>query len=189
MIAWLQPAWLPPLAFLIGAVPFSFLIARLRGIDIRTVGSGNIGATNLARAAGPALGLAGLLLDLLKGSAAVGISLAAGPPSPDGGRQAIAGLLVILGHNFTPFLRFRGGKGVATGSGVFAVLCPRAFLVALVLFVILVALTRMVSLGSLGASVILPPAAHVVGAEQAIVGVAVAVAVSRQAWSQAGHAG
>ena len=177
MIAWLQPAWVPLLAFALGAVPFSFLIARLRGIDIRNVGSGNVGATNLARAAGPVLGLTGLLLDVGKGSAAVAIALAAEPPSADGGRQAIAGLLAILGHNFTPILRFRGGKGVATGAGVFLVLCPGAFLMALGLFAILVAIGRMVSLGSVAAAVCLPFAAYATGAEQAIVLAAVAAAI------------
>jgi len=177
VIAWLQPAWVPLLAFALGAVPFSFLIARLRGIDIRDVGSGNIGATNLARAAGPVLGLTGLLLDVGKGSVAVAIALAAGPPSPDGGRQAVAGLLAILGHNFTPVLQFRGGKGVATGAGVFLVLCPGAFLMALGLFAILVAIGRMVSLGSVAAAVFLPFAAYATGAEKAIVLASVAAAI------------
>jgi glycerol-3-phosphate acyltransferase PlsY len=138
VIPWLQPAWVPLLTFALGAVPFSYLIARLRGVDIRSVGSGNIGATNLARAAGPLLGLAGLLLDVGKGSAAVAIALAVQPPAADGGREAVAGLLAILGHNFTPILRFRGGKGVATGAGVFLVLCPTALLMAMGVFAILV---------------------------------------------------
>jgi glycerol-3-phosphate acyltransferase PlsY len=177
MIAWLQPVWVPAAAFLLGAVPFSFLIARARGIDIRRVGSGNIGATNLARAGGPLLGLVGLLLDGAKGSAAVALALAAGPGTADGGRQAIAGLLAILGHNFTPFLRFKGGKGVATGAGVFAVLCPRALIVALGVFAILLAVGRMVSLGSVGAAAVLPFAARWTGSATVVVAVAAAVAL------------
>jgi acyl phosphate:glycerol-3-phosphate acyltransferase len=162
-------------AYLVGAIPFSFLIAKMRGVDIRTVGSGNIGATNLARAFGAVPGTVGLLLDATKGSGAVLLARwvlgdAAGPAV-----EAAAGVLAVLGHSFTPFLRFRGGKGVATGAGVFLVLIPRALLVALALFLAVVLVSRMVSLGSVAASVALPLLAYVQDAERAFVLAAVVV--------------
>jgi glycerol-3-phosphate acyltransferase PlsY len=149
-------------AFVLGSIPFSFLLARLvGGVDIRRVGSGNVGATNVARALGLGTGLVALGLDAAKGVAAVLLArslLAPGGPSPAG--EALAGLSAILGHNFTPFLRFRGGKGVATGAGVFGVLAPWALLAAVLVFLITVAVSRMVSLGSVVAAAVLPIAVH-----------------------------
>ena len=155
-------------AYLLGGIPFSHLIARLRGVDLRSVGSGNIGATNLARALGYGMGALGLLLDAGKGAAAVLI-----PGALLGARatptvEALAGAMAILGHSFTPFLRFKGGKGVATGAGAFAVLAPRATLVALAVFAMVVALTRVVGLGSVLAALTLPVAALMFGAGRAV---------------------
>ena len=141
-------------AFALGSIPFSYLLGRWRGIDLRTRGSGNVGATNLARTAGWGAGAAGLLLDALKGSAAVLLA----PLLAGGGAtaQSVAALGAILGHNFSPFLRFRGGKGVATGAGAFAVLAPGALGTAAAVFAVALALGRMVSLGSILAALTLP---------------------------------
>ncbi len=150
----------PIASFLIGSIPFSWIIGRLiRGVDIRTTGSGNVGATNLARATGYGPGIAALLLDAGKGVAAVMLAgwMSGGGP---GGviLESVAGALVILGHNFTPFLRFRGGKGVATGAGVFGVLAPLGLVAALAVFIVVVIASRIVSLGSITAAAALPVA-------------------------------
>ncbi len=164
-------------SFLAGGVPFSHLIARLRGVDLRTVGSGNVGATNLARSAGYGLGALGFLLDAAKG--AFGPLLArfvlgdGAPPSV----AAVAGVLAVLGHAFSPFLGFRGGKGVATGAGVFAILAPRAMLVSTGLFVVAVAITRIVGVGSIVSALSLPVACVFLGADRAVTAAAALVAL------------
>ena len=157
------------LAFLLGAIPFSFLLAKLfGGVDIRRVGSGNIGATNLARSLGIGKGILGLALDAGKGAAAVLLArriasgFDAGPTL-----EAVAGGAAVLGHLYTPFLNFKGGKGVATGAGVFGVLAPGALLAAVVVFMLGTAVSRMVSLGSVLGAVTLPIAAHVLGSAPA----------------------
>jgi len=155
-------------AFLLGGIPFSHLIARLRGVDLRSVGSGNIGATNLARALGYGMGAMGLLLDAGKGAAAVLIPGAVLGDRATPTIEALAAAMAILGHSFTPFLRFKGGKGVATGAGAFAVLAPRATLVALAVFAVVVTLTRVVGLGSVLAALTLPVAAHLFGAARSV---------------------
>jgi len=164
-------------AFLLGGIPFSQLIARLRGVDLRSVGSGNIGATNLARALGYGIGAVGLLLDAGKGALAVII-----PGALLGSRatptiEALAGGAAILGHSFSPFLRFRGGKGVATGAGAFALLAPGATLIALGVFAAAVGLTRVVGLGSVLAALSLPIAAWALGCATPITMAAALVAV------------
>jgi glycerol-3-phosphate acyltransferase PlsY len=155
-------------AFLLGGIPFSHAIARLRGVDLRSVGSGNIGATNLTRAFGYGVGAVGLFLDAAKGTAAVllpGVVLGA-QSTP--AIRAMAGILAVLGHAFTPFLRFKGGKGVATGAGAFAVLAPLATLLAWAVFMLVVALTRVVALGSVLAALALPVAAQLTGAPRVV---------------------
>ncbi len=134
--------------FLCGAIPFGVILVRLwRGIDVRTVGSGNIGATNVARAAGWALGVIVLALDAAKGAAALLLGRAiAGTSSP-----WLAGALVcaaVVGHIFTPFLRFKGGKGVATALGALAVFDPHLIFIGAGTFAVILGLTRIVSLGS-----------------------------------------
>lgn len=173
-----EPAALAALAgaFLLGAVPFSYLIARLRGVDLRRIGSGNIGATNLTRAAGVGLGAAGLLLDALKGTAAVALARVV-PGGETSLVPAAAGLLAVLGHNFTPFLGFRGGKGVATGAGAFALLAPGPLLVALAVFALAFAASRIVALGSIAAAVALPAAVFLTGRDTAIVACAAGLAI------------
>jgi glycerol-3-phosphate acyltransferase PlsY len=166
------------LAFLIGAIPFSFLLARLLGgVDIRRVGSGNIGATNLARTMGPWAGGAGLLLDVIKGVAAVLLARVAKDADPGGNLEVLAGGAAIVGHIYSPFLAFRGGKGVATGAGVFGLLAPWATLAALGVFIVATLLSRMVSLGSMLAAAALPIAAYLLGYSGAISGLAALVAL------------
>jgi glycerol-3-phosphate acyltransferase PlsY len=134
-------------AYLIGSIPFSFLVARAFGVhDVRRVGSGNVGATNVLRNAGKAAGALALLLDAGKGAAA---SALAGKLAPgDAVLPAAAAVAAVVGHMFPVWLRFEGGKGVATGLGAFAPLAPRAALAALLAFAVVAAGTRYVSLGS-----------------------------------------
>jgi len=165
------------LAFGLGCLPFSQLIAKRRGVDLRSVGSGNVGATNLARALGIGAGAAGLLLDAGKGAAAVGLarSILGGAATP--AVESGAAVLAVAGHVFSPLLRFRGGKGVATGAGAFAVLAPRATLAALGVFAVVVALVRVVGLASVLAALTLPLAAHLLVAQREVTAAAVVVAV------------
>lgn len=161
------------LSFLLGSIPFGYLLVRIfRKQDIRHYGSGNIGATNVARTGSKKLAVATLLLDALKGYIAVAfahwyaarITDSSGPYStgeklsPDTIIMlvAIAGLCAILGHMFTPWLGFEGGKGVATAVGAFAGIAPRAVLVSLALFIVVVAITRYVSLGSILGAIAFP---------------------------------
>jgi len=164
-------------AFLLGGIPFSHLIARGRGVDLRTVGSGNVGATNLARALGYSLGAAGLLLDAAKGAAAVLIQRVLLGPQATPLIQGLAAALAVLGHSFSPFLRFKGGKGVATGAGAFGVLAPQATLAAVGVFGVVVAFTRIVGLGSVLAALALPVAAFLFGTDRAITAAASVVGV------------
>jgi len=163
--------------FALGAVPFSWILARLLGgVDIRRVGSGNVGATNVARSLGYGAGTAALLLDAAKGVAAVLLARTiAGPGRP--AAEALAGGLAILGHNFTPFLRFRGGKGVATGAGVLGVLAPCALGVSIAAFIVTVVVTRTVSLGSVMAAAVMPVAVYLCDGERSVIVLAVLVAV------------
>ena len=137
------------LAYLIGAVPFSYLIAHARGVDVRQVGSGNVGATNVARSAGRSFGALALLLDLAKGVSAVALGWALGTP------LWLAGLAVI-GHNWSVFLNFQGGKGVATTLGLLTALAWPAALITVGVWGGLVAATRYVSAGSVGALLLSP---------------------------------
>jgi len=164
-------------SYLLGSIPFGYLLVRIfRGQDVRQTGSGNIGATNVARTGSKGLAIATLLLDALKGYAAVefacwlaGSRFARGVSASINGHNprvmdsqtifllaALAAFCAILGHMFTVWLRFKGGKGVATAVGAFAALAPRAIVVALVLFLIVVALTRYISLGSIVAAAAFP---------------------------------
>ncbi|HEX7771687.1 MAG TPA: glycerol-3-phosphate 1-O-acyltransferase PlsY [Pyrinomonadaceae bacterium] len=141
-------------AYLIGSIPFGYLIVRTKeGGDIRQTGSGGTGATNVSRRAGKAAGVLTLLLDASKGAAAV---LIAQNVSGTDWIKAAAAIAVIAGHIFPVWLGFRGGKGVATGVGVFLVLAPVALLCAGVIFVSIVFFTRYVSLGSIMAAALIP---------------------------------
>jgi acyl phosphate:glycerol-3-phosphate acyltransferase len=141
-------------AYLFGSIPTGYLLVRLfRDQDIRAVGSGNIGATNVLRSGGKGLGAATFLLDMLKGCAAVWLGgVLAGalvPEMPLRDAQALAAVSAVVGHMFPVWLHFRGGKGVATGFGVFLVAAPLAALAAITVFAIILLLTRFVSLASI----------------------------------------
>lgn len=150
----LSSVWIALLAYLLGSIPVGYLLVRLvRKQDIRTFGSGNIGATNVLRSGGKGLGAATFVLDAVKGSLAVALGawLAAPlmPGVPQRSVEALAALFAVLGHMFPIWLRFRGGKGVATGFGVFLVAAPLAALAAIGVFAAVFALTRYVSLSSI----------------------------------------
>lgn len=161
-------------SYLLGSVPFGYLLVRIfRGEDIRQTGSGNIGATNVARSGAKGLGIATLVLDALKGALAVWLAalIAASkynlcgdffqnPCVPALRLMSFAALCAVLGHVYPVWLRFKGGKGVATALGVFCVLFPKAILVALAIFILVVAVTRYVSLGSILGAIAFPVAAH-----------------------------
>lgn len=132
--------------FALGSVPFGVLIAKRRGVDIREKGSGNIGATNVARVIGIGPGLLVLVLDALKGVAAV---MLAQRFCGFDWVEALAGFAAILGHCFSPLLAGKGGKGVATALGVFAVLSPALALVGIAVFLVVAGRTRIPALGSL----------------------------------------
>ena len=147
--------WLIPLiAYALGSIPFGFLIVKARGRDIRETGSGNIGAANVARNAGAIAGVLTLLLDAAKGYAAVWI--AARWTHGDIRWMMAAALAAVIGHMFPVWLRFKGGKGVATGLGVFLAICPEAVAAAAVLWIITVAFWRYSSLGSIVVAVAMP---------------------------------
>jgi acyl phosphate:glycerol-3-phosphate acyltransferase len=140
------------ISYLLGSIPFGFLLIRFfRGEDVRQSGSGNIGATNVSRTS-PTLGGLTLLLDALKGSASVGLAYYLSNRGTVEFRyeaMSIAAFCAVAGHIFPVWLKFRGGKGVATGLGSFVVIAPKAVLFAAVVFVAVVAISRRVSLGSI----------------------------------------
>lgn len=151
------PAALVVVGYLLGSISFAVLVVRaVRGTDIRTVGSGNAGATNVLRAHGKKLALLVALLDVGKGAAAVALMRLV---TADPFWAAAGGVAAVLGHVFPIFYGFRGGKGVATAIGAFLVLAPVPLLCSLAVFVVVVALTRYVSLGSVISMVLLPPVA------------------------------
>jgi acyl phosphate:glycerol-3-phosphate acyltransferase len=159
--------------YLLGSIPTGYLVGRARGIDIRTAGSGNIGATNVFRILGKAAGASVLLADAAKGFLACWLlaALVAGWLEPPPGTPAslaerckiIAGVAAILGHNYTCWLGFKGGKGVATTAGVLLALFPAAFLIGLGVWLVVFGLSRYVSLASIAAGLALPLAVWLVG--------------------------
>ena len=162
------------MAYLLGSIPFGYLLVRIfRGEDIRQTGSGNIGATNVARSGAKGLGIATLVLDALKGFVAVflggmfsrveypGTQFCGNPRIELAMRlMSIAALFAVLGHMFPVWLKFKGGKGVATALGVFCLLFPKAILISLAIFIVVVVVTRYVSLGSILGAVAFPIAAY-----------------------------
>ncbi len=179
--------WICPLlAFLLGSIPFGLIIARMKGIDIRAHGSGNIGATNVLRIVGKQYGITCLFLDLLKGliPTLLGVSLirfidASGGlngnpmaigslegyahafPAADQWKaqtlQVVTGLLAILGHNYSPWVGFKGGKGIATSAGVLIALMPFAVIILVLIWAITFLISRYVSLASIVAAAAIPP--------------------------------
>jgi len=161
-------------AYLLGSIPFGFLVAKAKGIDIRSVGSGNIGATNAMRVLGKPAGIFVLLMDALKGYAACAwlaphiydwlaphfsglfVPFHGEPVEFQLRFYVLAGVCAVLGHNYTCWLKFKGGKGIATTAGVYLALAPWAVLVALVVFILAVLITKYVSVGSIASAVALP---------------------------------
>ena len=146
---------IPIAAYFLGSIPFGLILARLfGGTDVRKAGSGNIGATNVARVAGPLAGILTLIFDIAKGAGAV---LLAERLSNDSARwMMVAAFAALLGHCFPVWLKFKGGKGVATAAGIFLVLSPLAFAAAIFLFLLVVIFWRYVSLGSVSAAAAMP---------------------------------
>jgi glycerol-3-phosphate acyltransferase PlsY len=149
-------------AYFLGSIPTGYLAARSKGIDIRAVGSGNIGATNAMRVLGKPAGIAVLLVDALKGYAAVAwlcpflMNLFNVPVARIETLRIVAGIAAVLGHNYTCWLKFKGGKGIATTGGVYLALAPLAVGIALAAWIIMFVLCRYVSVASIVAAVALP---------------------------------
>jgi acyl phosphate:glycerol-3-phosphate acyltransferase len=148
-------------SYLLGSIPFGYLLVRIfRGEDVRLAGSGNIGATNVSRKS-PTLGAMTLVLDALKGAAAVGLAIfvcsrISAPKGFSFSVMSLAALFTVLGHIFPVWLKFRGGKGVATGLGSFAMIAPKSVFAAVGVFLAVVLLFRYVSLGSIVAVAVFP---------------------------------
>ena len=177
-------------AYLLGSIPTGFLVGKAKGIDIRTVGSGNIGATNVFRVVGKPAGIFVLVFDGLKGYAACAWlpDLVMGYVTEKHGASSFGphfhdilritgGVSALLGHNYTCWLKFKGGKGIATSAGVLAALVPLAFITILLIWIVVFALSRYVSLASIAAAVALPFAAWFTRNSATIVGVTAAMAV------------
>jgi acyl phosphate:glycerol-3-phosphate acyltransferase len=162
-------------SYLIGAIPVGLLVARAAGgFDIRGKGSGNIGATNVLRTLGPVPAVLTLLGDVVKGYLAVRVAEVLGPEPAWG---AAGALLAVVGNCWPVFLRFRGGKGMATALGAFLALVPKAVLPPAVLFIAIVAISRYVSLGSIAAVLVLPVGVFVLGYPRASTGAAALAAL------------
>ncbi len=148
-------------SYFLGSIPFGYLAGRLAGIDIRKAGSGNVGATNVVRVLGKRYGYPVFALDFLKGFGAVKVSMLMAPGRPpEWNSSEIVGILAamssILGHLYPPWLKFKGGKGVATSAGALLALTPVATLIGVAIWIIVFWLTRYVSLASITATVVLP---------------------------------
>jgi glycerol-3-phosphate acyltransferase PlsY len=152
-------------AYLLGSIPTGFLVAKARGVDIRAVGSGNIGAANTFRAIGKTAGVLVLLIDALKGYVAVWASgfilkFLGIPESQMEPYRVVAGAFAVIGHNYTCWLHFKGGKGIATSGGAYLALAPLSVLYALAAFVVGFGVTRITSVGSIMAAITLPTAVY-----------------------------
>src|SRR5208282_706694 len=153
-------------SYLLGSIPFGYLLVRIfRGEDVRQSGSGNIGATNVSRRS-PVLGVLTLLLDALKGTGAVALSYLVADRMvaiPALEQLALGALFAVVGHMFPVWLKFRGGKGVATGLGAFSLIAPKAVLIVVGIFIAIAAISRYVSLGSIVAVAVFPFMAWLTG--------------------------
>ena len=171
-------------AYLLGSIPTGFLVAKAKGIDIRSVGSGNIGATNAMRVLGKPAGIFVLLVDAAKGFVAcvfAAIYFDQFVPGPDHFDDAywvlskrlmlIAGIFAVLGHNYTCWLKFKGGKGIATTAGVYLALAPAALGIALTVFILAILLTRYVSVGSIAGAIALPTAVWILSPHNLLLGI------------------
>jgi acyl phosphate:glycerol-3-phosphate acyltransferase len=155
--------------YAVGSVPFAYLLARKAGIDVRVAGSGNVGAANVLRTTGTHLGVMVMTLDICKGALTV---LAAHQGAESINAMAAAGAAAVVGHIYPIWLRFHGGKGVAVAAGVFSVLAPLASMTAALVFFLIVWLSRVVSLGSVAATVTLPSVAWLAGSPPPVVAAA-----------------
>ncbi len=172
-------------AYLFGSIPTGFLVAKARGVDIRTVGSGNIGATNVLRILGKPAGIFVLAVDAVKGWSAVQVGAHVMQPllAPSGSPEVhawfalTAAMFAVLGHNYTCWLWFKGGKGIATSAGVLVALVPLSLLIIFGVWIVVFAATRFVSLASICASFTLPFAAWVTGESQTMIVVTALMAV------------
>lgn len=162
------------IGYLTGSIPFAHLLSRRRGVDLRRVGSGNVGATNVLRTSGVSTAVLTMVLDAAKGSAAV---LMASLLSATSGVMVVGGIASIVGHVYPVWLGFRGGKGVATAAGVFLLLAPMALVCALGAFVVVVLVSGYISLGSLVAAATLAVTARVTSAPAAITAGAAVAAI------------
>ncbi len=166
---------LSALAYILGSMPFGLVVARLfGGPDPRSVGSGNIGATNVSRTTGRAAGLVTLLADIGKGALP---TLLAVNLIPEPALVSMVGLSAFLGHLFPVFLRFRGGKGVATACGVFLIISPPALFLGACVFLVMALSTRYVSVGSISAALSLPLFLAILSGENGYVPLGTAVAI------------
>lgn len=169
---------LPLMGYLLGAIPFGLVISRMAGVDVRTQGSRNIGATNVSRVLGKKLGAVTLVCDCLKGLLPMYFaSLLLAQSAHQEALVALTGVMAVVGHMFPIYLRFKGGKGVATGLGVFLFLSPAAIAISLVVFVAAVFFTGFVSAGSLLASGLIPFWLYLLGASRTTIAAAACVAV------------
>jgi glycerol-3-phosphate acyltransferase PlsY len=169
---------LPILGYFIGAIPFGLVIGKMAGVDVRLQGSKNIGATNVSRILGKKLGFCTLVCDCLKGFLPMVVAAAVLGEQP--GREfivALTGIMTVVGHMFPVYLKFRGGKGVATGLGVFLYLSPVAVLFSLMVFLAAVALSGFVSVGSLLSSASIVLWAYLLGASRLTLFAAAVVAI------------
>lgn len=164
-------------AYFVGSIPTGYLLARARGVDIRSTGSGNIGATNVFRVLGKTAGITVLLIDALKGFVPARFLLIGAAPENMEYHAMVAGLFAILGHNFTCWLNFKGGKGIATSAGVLVALVPLALMIALGSWILVFALSRYVSLASIAAAVVLPFAVWGTGQSKAMLGLTTGLSI------------
>jgi glycerol-3-phosphate acyltransferase PlsY len=167
MVSWVL------IGYALGSVPFAFIVARRAGIDVRVAGSGNVGAANVLRTTGTPLGVMVMALDILKGVAAVLLASGIeGTPSA----MAAAGTAAVVGHIYPVWLRFHGGKGVAVAAGVFSVLAPFATVAAAAVFLAVVWASRVISLGSVAATITLPSVALAAGSPAPVAAAAIGAA-------------
>jgi acyl phosphate:glycerol-3-phosphate acyltransferase len=159
-------------AYLVGSIPTGYLWARAKGVDIRSVGSGNIGATNVFRILGKGPGIAVLLIDALKGFLPAKFLLLGATVANQEYHSIVAGLFAVIGHNYTCWLRFKGGKGIATSAGVLIAWVPLALLITLASWIVIFAVSRYVSLASVLAAFVLPLAVFTTRQPGYMVGIA-----------------
>lgn len=196
-------------AYLLGSIPTGYLVAKAKGIDIRKTGSGNIGATNAMRVLGKPAGIFVLLMDALKGYAAVAWVTPLvfnqlcvwlhqhfsatydyfqyQPTEVQSRFFVLAGVCAVLGHNYTCWLKFKGGKGIATTAGVYLALAPWSVLVALVVFILAVLLRKYVSVGSIAAAIALPVTVWVMSPNNLLLGIVTTALGLLAVWKHKGN--